>query len=135
MNSMLLHQQHTLGSSKHMSWCTVTSFGRGCNTKFNIWFPNVFLVSTTRVKLHSIHISPLQSHKFSWPRYSFFMESLIPLSQTRNTTFTSHFRLPDTKLHMSSFYHPPIEGPTTVVNKYWETYLRCFTSEEPHQWE
>ena len=36
---------------------------------------------------------------------------------------------------MSSVYHPPIEGPTTIVNKYWETYFRCFTSEEQHHWE
>ena len=53
----------------------------------------------------------------------------------RNTTFTIHFRLTDTKLHMSSVYRPPIEVLTTVVNKYWETYLRCFTSEEQHLWE
>ena len=61
----------------------------------------------------------------------------IPYSivSDHNTTFTSHFCLPDTKLHMSSVYHPPIKGPTTVVNKYWETYLRCFTFEEQHQWE
>ena len=52
-----------------------------------------------------------------------------------NTTFTSHFRLLDTKLHMSLVYYPPIEGPTTVINKYWETYLHCFISEEQHQWE
>ena len=61
----------------------------------------------------------------------------IPYSivSDRNTNFTSHFRLTETKLHMSSVYHPPIEGPTTVANKYWETYLRCFISEEQHQWE
>ena len=61
----------------------------------------------------------------------------IPSSivSARNTTFTSHLRLIDNKLHMSSVYHPPIDGPTIVVNKYWETYLCCFTSEEQHQWE
>ena len=32
--------------------------------------------------LSSIHILPLQSHKFSWTRYFVFMASLLPLSQT-----------------------------------------------------
>ena len=36
---------------------------------------------------------------------------------------------------MSSVSHPPIDGSTTIVNEYWETYLHCFTSEEQHQWE
>ena len=54
MNFMLLHWQGTLGSSKHMSWWNLPYFGRGCNNKFNIWFLNMLLVSTTRVKLHSL---------------------------------------------------------------------------------
>ena len=29
----------------------------------------------------------------------------------RNAPFTSHFLLTDTKLNMSSVYHPPIDGP------------------------
>ena len=53
----------------------------------------------------------------------------------RNAPFTSHFLLIDTKLNMSSVYHPPIDGPNEVINNYWETYLRCFTSEEQHVWE
>ena len=52
MNSMLLHWQGTLVSSKHLSLHDVNSFGRGCNKKFNIWLSNVLLGSTTRVKLH-----------------------------------------------------------------------------------
>ena len=58
----------------------------------------------------------------------------IPYSivSDRNTTFTSHFRLTDTKLHMILVYHPPIDGPTTVVNEYWEAYVSCFTSKEQH---
>ena len=50
----------------------------------------------------------------------------------RNTPFTSHFLVTDTKLNMRSVYHPPIDGLNIVVNKYWEPYLRCFTSEEQH---
>ena len=53
----------------------------------------------------------------------------------RNTTFTSHFLLIDTKLNMSSDYHAPIDGPNEFINNYWETYLRCFTYEEQHLWE
>ena len=53
MNSMLLHQQGTLGSWKHMRGHDVTYFGRECNEKFNRWFLNVLLVSATKVKLHS----------------------------------------------------------------------------------
>ena len=134
MNSILLHWQRTLGSSKHMSWRDVTSFGRGCNMKFNIWLRNVFLVSTTRAILHSSYITFSIAQIFM---AQIFLLHGIPYSIVLdyNTTFTSHFRLPDTKLHMSLVYHPPIEGPTTVVNKYWETYLRCFISEEQHQWE
>ena len=36
---------------------------------------------------------------------------------------------------MSYVCHPPIDGSTTVINEYWETYLHCFTSKEQHQWE
>ena len=54
-----------------------------------------------------------------------FLDKIFPLHgihssivSDRNTTFTSHFRLTDTKLHMSSVSHPPIDGSTTVVNDY-----------------
>ena len=102
--------------------------------KFNIWLLNVFLVSTTRVKLHSILTTSSIAQIFM---DQIFLLHGIPYSivSDRNTTFTSHFHLPDTQLHMSSVCHPPIESPTTVINKYWETYLRCFTSKEQHQWE
>ena len=36
---------------------------------------------------------------------------------------------------MSLVYHPPIDGSNEVINNYWETSLRCFTSEEQHLWE
>ena len=36
---------------------------------------------------------------------------------------------------MSSVYHPPIDGLNEFINKYWETYLHCFTSEEQHMWQ
>ena len=53
----------------------------------------------------------------------------------RNATFTSHFLLTDTKLNMSSFYHPPIDGLNEVINNYWETYLHCFTFKEQDMWK
>ena len=53
MNSMLLHWQGTLGSSKCISRHGVTSFGREWNEKYNRCFPNVIPTSTTRVKWHS----------------------------------------------------------------------------------
>ena len=57
----------------------------------------------------------------------------------RDATFTSHFwteifHLSGTKLKMRSGYHPQTYGQIEVTNKYLETYLHCFTSEQQHQW-
>jgi hypothetical protein len=57
----------------------------------------------------------------------------------RDPTFTSNFwqelfKIQGTQLHLSSAYHPQIDGQTEFINKCLETYLRCFASKKQHQW-
>ncbi|WZZ36193.1 hypothetical protein YC2023_019594 [Brassica napus] len=57
----------------------------------------------------------------------------------RDPVFVSAFwqelwRLSQTKLCMSSSYHPQTTGQTEVVNRCIEQYLRCFVHERPKQW-
>jgi hypothetical protein len=65
----------------------------------------------------------------------------MPLSivSDRYPTFTSNFwkelfRLQGTQLHLSTTYHPQIDGQTEFVNKFLETYFRCFSSKRKNYW-
>jgi hypothetical protein len=56
-----------------------------------------------------------------------------------NPTFTSNFwqelfKIQGTELHLNTAYHTQTNGQTEVVNKYLETYLRCFSLEKKNQW-
>jgi len=57
----------------------------------------------------------------------------------RDRIFTSHlwqqlFKLSDTKLLMSSSYHPQTDGQTERLNQCLEAFLRCSVHSCPKQW-
>jgi hypothetical protein len=51
-----------------------------------------------------------------------------------STFWQNLFRLTDTKLCMSSAYHPQSDGQTERLNQCLETFLRCFVHTCPSKW-
>jgi hypothetical protein len=51
-----------------------------------------------------------------------------------NSFWQELFKIQGTQLHLNTSYHPQNDGQTEVVNKFLETYLRCFASERKNQW-
>jgi hypothetical protein len=44
------------------------------------------------------------------------------------------FKLQGTQLHLNTSYQPLTDGQKEVVNKWLETYLRCFASKNQNKW-
>ena len=103
----------------------------------------IILVVVDRLYKYS-HFCALNHPYTAYSVTQFFLDHIfllhgIPSSIVSDcdTTLTSHFwtelfLLTNTKLNMSSGYHPQIDGQTEVINKCLETYLHCFTYEQQH---
>ena len=93
-----------------------------------------------------VHLGMLPPHHTSQVVAQLFMEMVgkihgMPRSITsdRDPLFISKFwqalfSLSDTKLRMSSAYHPQTDGQTKVANRIIEQYLRAFVHRRPSTW-
>lgn len=106
---------------------------------------NVILVVVDRFTKYG-HFIPLK-HPFTAQSVAkLFLDNVVKshglprsIVSDRDRTFTSTFwkslfSLVDTKLLMSSSYHPQTNGQTERVNQCLEMYLRCATHDSPHKW-
>ncbi|KAD4584729.1 hypothetical protein E3N88_22330 [Mikania micrantha] len=92
------------------------------------------------------HFIPLRLHYTATSLSTIFLDQIYKLHglpktilSYRGPIFLSKFwkeLFPSvgTTLMHSSAYHPQTEGQTEVVNRTLESYLRCFTCDEPTQW-
>lgn len=92
------------------------------------------------------HLIPL-THPYSASQVAVrFIDSVVRLHgiprsilSDRDPIFQSNFwrelwKQSNTKLRMSSAYHPQSDGQTEVVNRCIEQFLRCFVQHRPTQW-
>ena len=106
---------------------------------------SVILVIVDRLTKYA-HFLPLK-HPFTAKGVAqLFFDNVVKLHgvpQTvvsdRDRVFTAAFwqelfTLLDTKLHMSSAYHPQTDGQTERVNQCLEMFLRCAVSDSPKLW-
>lgn len=104
---------------------------------------NSILVVVDRLSKYA-HFSTL-SHPYTASIVSYvFVRDIVRLHgmprtiiSDRDPIFLSNFwealfKSQDTQLCRSSAYHPQTDGQTEVTNRTLECYLRCFTSEKPH---
>ena len=105
----------------------------------------VILVVVDRFTKYA-HFIPLK-HPFSAPVVAkAFLHTLVNLHgpphtivSDRDKIFTSHFwrdlfKLWDTKLLMSTAYHPQTDGQSERVNRCLEMFLRCAVHDTPTKW-
>lgn len=61
--------------------------------------------------------------------------SLIGTGVFNSTFWKTLFQLVDTKLLMSSSYHPQTDGQTELMNQCLEMCLRCVVQDSPKAWK
>ena len=93
-----------------------------------------------------VHFVPLSHPYFAAKVAQLYMQHVFKLHgmpaiivSNRDLVFTSHFwqelmKLQGVLLAMSSAYHPQSYGPTEVVNKSLEHYLRAFATNRLQSW-
>nr|GEZ98557.1 peroxidase 64 [Tanacetum cinerariifolium] len=62
------------------------------------------------------------------------MDFTVGLPPSGSHFWQELFRLTQTKLQLSTSYHPQIDGQTEVINRGLEAYLHCFAHEQPVKW-
>ena len=106
---------------------------------------SIILVVVDRLSKY-IHLGALPAYFIAVKVVDLFMEIFVKhhgfprsIVSDRDPVFISAFwrrlfELSDTKLSMSSSYHPQIDGQTEVVNQGLEQYLRAFVQDNPKTW-
>jgi hypothetical protein len=101
---------------------------------------SVIMVLVDRLSKYA-HFCALQHLFIAATVAQIFMDNIFKLHGMPNSivsdkdpTFIGNFwkelfKVQGTQLHLSTAYHPQMDGHTEIVNKCLETYLRCFSSE------